>query len=504
MNATPHLAFQDLRKAFFGVEVLKGITFSVSQDETLGLVGENGAGKSTLMNILGGNLMPDSGTMRLAGRPYAPRGPLDAEAAGIAFIHQELNLFTNLSVAENLFLTHLPTRGGLLARRALERQAAHLLEQAGLHLAPSTLVKHLSPGERQLVEIAKAIGSGARMIIFDEPTTSLSSREIRHLFDLMKRLQSQGVTMLYISHILTDVLAHCHRIAVLRDGQLISIRPAGDHSADTLIRDMVGRDLESAFPPRSSPPKNEPPMFTVEDVSQPGVVHGITLSLKRSEIVGLAGLMGSGRTELARILFGLDPFASGRVTLDGAGITHASPKERVRLGLAFLTEDRRHEGLMMQASIAENIDAVQLPRWSTGPAAFIDQETRRREIREVGQTVHLDASVSLEQAVKTLSGGNQQKAVLAKWLLTQPKVFILDEPTRGIDVGAKFEIYRLIQRLAREGTAFLIISSEIEELLGLCHRILVMRQGEISDSLDESEFDQERILRACLSESSVA
>jgi ribose transport system ATP-binding protein len=494
----PALEFDSISKAFVGVPVLKGISFALSEGHTLGLVGENGAGKSTLMNILGGNHRPDAGQMRLCGESFAPRNPQDATRHRVAFIHQELNLFTNLTIAENLFLTDFPTIGWLpiINHGSLSQRAATLLAGVGLDASPDTLVEKLSAGEQQLVEIAKALSIEARIIIFDEPTTSLTDQETERLFALIGLLRGKGLSLIYISHHLDHVLRLCDDIVVLRDGALISNGPRSDFDSDRLISLMVGRSITQVFPPRSSTPAPQP-LLQVQALSQPGIIADITFTLRRGEVLGLSGLMGSGRSELARILFGLDPFAQGQILLEGKPLNPA-PRQNIRRGLAFLTENRRDEGLCLEASIADNVALVTLPKAASGPLGWLDQASINQDVDQIRRAVRLTPTALDAAKVKTLSGGNQQKVVLAKWLLAQPSVFILDEPTRGIDVGAKFEIYQLINDMTARGAGVLVISSEIEELIGLCDRILVMSRGEITDELKREEFDRERILSSAL------
>lgn len=491
------LELSDVEKSFFGNPVLKKVSMSLQAGHALGLLGENGAGKSTLMNILGGNLALDGGHMKLAGETYTPATPRDAEAAGVAFIHQELNLFSNLSIAENLFLTHFPRRFGSIDRRRMRARSIELLEQVGLSLSPSLLVETLSAGERQLVEIAKALNLQPRLLILDEPTTSLSEPEVKRLFALIRTLKHQGIAMIYISHALGDVRELCDEIVVLRDGQVVGNGLSESFDINEMVALMVGRQVDNQFPEITSKPTDEV-VLDVLNVSQPGVIEDICFSLRRGEVLGIAGLMGSGRTELARILFGCDPMSKGEIELNGVGVSHLSTRERIDRGLAMLTESRRDDGLCMPASICFNMSLASAGKYASRVAGWLRRRTLHSAVDHIGQRVNLTGVADLDRPVRTLSGGNQQKVVLAKWLLNEPSVLILDEPTRGIDVGAKYEIYRLIDQLAASGAGILVISSEIEELIGVCDRILVMSQGEIRDDLPRSEFDRHRILHAAL------
>ncbi len=500
MSGPAALEFLGIEKRFAGVTVLRDVTFAVGAGRTLGLVGENGAGKSTLMNILGGNLRPETGSMKRNGTPYAPAHPTDAARARIAFIHQELNLFSNLSIAENLFLIAFPRTGALpwIDRSALHARTAALLAQVGLALAPDTLVERLSAGECQLVEIARALSLDAELIILDEPTTSLSARETDALFTLLRRLQAQGIALIYISHLLEHVRQLCHDLVVLRDGAVVAQGPIENFPTPTIISAMVGRSLSQLYPARQNI-ATPTPALEVRGLTQPHVVRDITFTLRRGEVLGLSGLMGAGRSELARILFGLDPAQQGEIQLEGKPIDRrADSRARIEHGLAFLTEDRRHEGLCLEASIADNLALVSLRQHARPPFRLLDRGSWQRAITTIRDAVRLTAKASDAQPVQTLSGGNQQKVVLGKWLLAAPGVLILDEPTRGVDVGAKFELYQLILDLADRGSSVLVISSEIEELIGLCDRILVMSQGEIRGEFARADFSRERLLAAAL------
>ena len=494
------LSFENVSKSFFGVKAVDDVSFDLEAGQLLGLVGENGAGKSTLMNLLGGVLQPDEGRIELAGEPYTPKSPRDARTAGIAFIHQELNLFTNLSIAENLFIDNYPRVAGLpiLNGRAMQKRAKQALEAVALDVPSSARVDTLTPGERQLVEIAKAVGAEARIIIFDEPTTSLTSRETERLFKMLEQLKKGGTTLIYISHILSDVRKLADDIMVMRDGVLVEKSDAAAFNTRRMISLMVGRDIEQLYPAKGERAVGEK-VLEVEGLSQSGVIHDVAFDLRAGEVLGLFGLMGAGRSELARILFGLDPFERGKLRIGNRDVGKLSPREAIDLGLAFVTEDRREEGLMMNASIAENMSLVTVGDFAKGPLGLLDKARLKERVKSVGDDLKLKTA-GYEQPVKTLSGGNQQKVVLGKWLGAKPRVFIIDEPTRGVDVGAKYEVYTLVHALARDGAGILFISSELEELLGVCDRLLVMRNGELVAAFGREDFDQERVLAAAFGE----
>jgi ABC-type sugar transport system ATPase subunit len=494
------VVLQGIRKSFAGIPVLRGVDLTIDRGQVLGLVGENGAGKSTLMNILGGNLRPDSGSMFVESRPYTPRRPSDARDAGIAFVHQELTLFANLTIAENLQIARFPVRKRLpwIDRPASRRRTAGLLERVGLKRAPDTPVSRLGIGERQLVEIARALGAAAGLLILDEPTTSLGSSERERLHALVRELRAGGLSIVYISHELGDVLRLCDRLAVLRDGAVVAAGAAVEFSIDILVRHMVGREVHQLYPPRRVAPRGEP-VLELREVTRRGTSGGVTLTVHRGEVLGMFGLMGAGRSELARAVFGLDPHTGGEILVAGSTLT-GGPAERIARGLAFVTEDRRLEGLCLEATVSDNLALASL-RALSGRLGVLDGATMGEAVRRIGADVRLTAGPTSAGAVARLSGGNQQKVVLGKWLLTNPRVLILDEPTRGIDVGARAEIYQLLHRLADAGTALLVISSEVDELIGICDRILVMRHGGIAGRFEPAGFDREQLLRAALSPS---
>jgi ribose transport system ATP-binding protein len=491
------LEVEGVRKSFGGVPVLKDVGFSLDAGRVLGLVGENGAGKSTLMNVLGGVLAPDAGRMRLGGEDHRPRTPAEASARGIAFIHQELNLHANLSIAENLFLARLPRRrlSPFLDRAWLETRSGEVLGAVGLETSPGTPVSELAAGERQLVEIARALAVDARVVILDEPTTSLSAAETDRLFALLARLKAEGRALIYISHALGDVLRLADEVTVLRDGSVVASGPVDHFDEPSLIRHMVGRTLETVFPSRARSTVEEPAL-EVSGLTRTGVFRNVGFVLRRGEVLGLAGLMGAGRTEVLRGIFGLDRIDAGDVRVSGTPLKRGSPRAAVARGLAFVTEDRREDGLVLDASVNDNLALVSVGAHTRG--GLVDRRRLAQALARQAEDVRLEAAAGFARPARTLSGGNQQKVVLGKWLLAAPSVVLLDEPTRGIDVGAKQQVYQLVADLADAGTAILLVSSEIEELLGLADRILVMRRGTVAAALERDEFDRERILAAAL------
>jgi ribose transport system ATP-binding protein len=488
------LEVERVSKGFSGIPVLKDVSLSLAAGRVLGIVGENGAGKSTLMNVLGGIVAADAGAVRLAGAEFRPRGPAEAMSRGVAYIHQELNLLPNLSVAENLFLARLPRRGFLVSRRRLEADARERLLAVGLEVSPWALVGELGPGARQLVEIARALAADARVVILDEPTTSLTAPEAERLFALVHRLRGEGRGLLYVSHALGDVLRLADDVLVLRDGEAVASGPAAGFDEPRLIALMVGRAIETVFPARAAAPPSDPAL-ELEKLGRKGAFREVSLTVRPGEVVGLAGLMGAGRTEVLRAIFGLEPPDSGDVRVHGRRL-RPGPREAIARGLAIVTEDRRADGLVLDASVAANLALASLPAHARG--GWIDRGALARVLAAQAEAVRLDAPAGVGRPARTLSGGNQQKVVLGKWLLGRPSVVLLDEPTRGIDVGAKQHVYRLVADLAAAGAAVLLASSEIEELLGLADRILVLRRGSVVDELARPEFDRERILAAAL------
>jgi ribose transport system ATP-binding protein len=505
---TARVRVDRLTKSFSGIKVLDDVSFKAYGGRVLGVVGENGSGKSTTMNLLTGVLARDTGTIFLDGQPFNPSSRRYSDAAGVAFIQQELNVFPNLSVAENLFLLHPPRRfKGLpiVSRRQMTDRARELLKRVDLEVSPNVLASTLSAGERQLLEIARALSSDARVFIFDEPTSSLTTRESARLFDLIRRFRQDGAAVLYISHNLEEVLELADDVMVMRDGRVTLHTESTGVSVGDLVLAMVGRPIEALFPERQAPPAGaRTPVLEVTDLGEPGRLHGINLRVGRGEIVGIAGLMGSGRSELARALYGLDKHQAGIVRVNGQDLPSGDVKARLSAGVAFLTEDRRHEGLMMNASVADNMELAALPMFSSSAGLRIDDKKLFEAAAALATRVNLKSGDMRTSPVRSLSGGNQQKVVLGRWLLRGPTLFILDEPTRGVDVGAKQEIYRLLTQLADSGMAILVISSELEELIGLCDRINVMRRGELVAEFTRDRFDREGLLRAAFGQAYAA
>lgn len=493
------LKTQGLTKSFSGVQVLRGVTFEARGGSVLGIVGENGSGKSTTLNVLAGVLQRDGGSVWLDGELFEPSSRRDADESGVAFIQQELNIFPNLTVAENLFLTRQPRSVAalpIISRKKTLTQTKTLLRSLDLEVLPDTLAGSLSPGERQLLEIARGLSANSRIFILDEPTTSLTRRETLKLFDVIQRLRQQGVAILYVSHNLEDVLQLSQDVVVMRDGQITMSRPTSELNASDLVVAMVGRPIEALFPCRRELPPSVNSVLEVRGLSEPAVLDNISLTVRSGEIVGIAGLMGSGRTELARALFGLDRYSAGVVRVGGKELRSGDIKARLGAGLAFLTEDRRHEGLMLEAPVADNMALAALPQFTSRFGKRVRGPDLVSAVEVLGKKMNLKSGDVRATLAHTLSGGNQQKIVFGRWLLRRPKVFILDEPTRGVDVGAKEEIYRLLVEIAEAGTAILMISSELEELIGLSDRILVMHRGALCAQFDSECFDREAILRA--------
>lgn len=473
------LKVSGIRKEFPGVLAIRNADLELRSGEIHALVGANGAGKSTLVKIFTGVIPPDSGELILEGAKAEFHGTADSMAAGITAIFQEFSLVPALSIRANLFLGNETTRNGLIEDQQERQRAQHVMDQLGLSHSPDTLVRDLSVANQQLVEIARALLRDARILILDEPTASLSPREVDRLFPILRELANQGIAILFISHRLEEVLSIASRVTVMRDGETIENVPAAGLSRDWLIEQMVGHTISEEFPERGESTADTG--FEVRQFSGAGVFD-VSFSARRGEVLGLAGLVGAGRTELARLIFGADRQESGEMMLDGRRLNISSPYDAVSAGIGLLTEDRKSQGLVLNATVQFNFALGNLSRWST--LGWIDQrrESERFGIRAGELNMRVSGSAQL---AAQLSGGNQQKLLVARWLETECRVLIFDEPTRGIDVGAKREMYFLIRRLAEEGKIIIVISSEFPELLGLCDRILVMRRGRITGVIDD-------------------
>ena len=487
----PLLQVRGISKSFPGVRALRGVDLTVGQGEVVALVGENGAGKSTLMKILAGVQQPDSGTIQVSGRAVVLEGVASALREGIALIHQELNLADNLSVGANIFLGREPRRWGWIDRHQLDRDARVVLRRVGLDVAPQTPLALLTIGHQQLVEIAKALSVQARLLIMDEPTSSLSAHETEQLFRVVKELRAAGVSVIYISHRLGEVRELADRVVVLRDGENAGELPRDKMNHANMVRLMVGREL-SQFYARRQHAVGAPRLEVERFVTPAWPQHAVSFNVRGGEIVGLAGLVGAGRTELLRTLFGIDQRLAGTIRVAGRPLVCRSPRDAIRAGLALVPEDRKQHGLVIEMSVQANVGLAGLDRHQL-PFGFLN---RRAEVQD---TATMTTKLGIKtpgplQLVKFLSGGNQQKVVLGKWLALQPQVLLLDEPTRGIDVGAKHEIYRLMEELAGAGLAVLFASSEMEEILGMSDRVIVMHEGRITGELARAQLSEEAIM----------
>jgi ribose transport system ATP-binding protein len=490
------LEARDVRKHFPGVQALDGVSLSVRPGEVLALVGENGAGKSTLMKILAGIHTPDSGELLLDGQALRLSGVADALSKGIVLIHQELNLAENLSVSANLFLGRERTAGGplrWLRFGTMNSEARALLDRVGLAVSPARRVDDLAPGQKQLVEIARALSLDARVIIMDEPTSSLTQRETDRLFEVIDALRAAGVAVIYISHRLAEVKRLADRVMVLRDGRNSGSLSRDEINHEAMVRLMVGRDLQQFYVRQHAPPEGGPARLEVRDLRYSGGPDtAVSFALRSGEIVGMAGLVGAGRTELAEALFGLRPLTRGEVLLDGQPLRIRHPDAAIAAGLLLAPEDRRLHGLVLESSVQHNLSLPSLDRLSTLRIIRPRQETVLAQNMCDRLRVR---TPRLSQPVGLLSGGNQQKVVLGKWLALKPRVLILDEPTRGVDVGARSEIYALMDQLAGDGVAILMISSDLEEVLGMSDRVLVLHEGRLAGELPRAALSEEAVMR---------
>jgi ribose transport system ATP-binding protein len=483
---------RNIGKSFPGVRALSDVSLTLVRGEVLGLVGENGAGKSTLMKILAGALRADSGTILVDGNVVQIDTPQEAQRLGVGMIYQEFTLVPQLTAPENIALGAEPVRAGFIDARAVRERAARALDELGLALPLDVAVSRLSVGEQQLVEIAKVLARDARIIVMDEPTAALSDREIEHLFAIIDRLKKAGAGVIYISHRMNELPRIVDRVTVLRDGKVVATRDAQDFPADEIVAAMVGRRLEAHFPELSEPARDASVVLEVRHLKREPAVRDVTFSVRAGEIVGLAGLIGAGRTEIMRAVAGADVADSGEIRIDGARVRIGRPHDAIAAGIAFITEDRKAQGLVLGMNVRENVTLAHL-------ATFVERDLLIDVARErVATTRMIDElrirTPSTEQLVRNLSGGTQQKVVLAKWLLGKARVFLFDEPTRGIDIGAKAEIYKIMLDLAARGAAIVMVSSELPEVLGMAHRILVVRDGRIAAEFARTEATPDKVI----------
>ena len=492
--ADPLLRLIDISKSYPGVRALSRVSLTVNRGEVLALIGENGAGKSTLMKILGGVVKPDQGTIEIDGAAHAALTVSESLSSGIAFVHQELNLFDNLDVGANVLIGREPLSAGplkLVDRKTTKRIVAPLLKRLDVDFEVDDLVSDLSLAQRQLLEIAKALSLNARVVIMDEPTSSLTSTETDRLMRVIGELKADGVSIIFITHRLNEVETCADRVVVLRDGSVVGELARDQIHRDAMIRLMIGRDLKSLYiPPKSPPGANVLEVAGLRTLSHPG--HAVSLSLRAGEILGMAGLIGAGRTELARAVFGIDPVLGGEIRLNGAPVAIRSAKDAIAHGIYLAPEDRKRSGLVLEDSVTENIS---LPDLLSFARYFLVNRRRSARTRSGSASPSTSRPPMSRRWSRTLSGGNQQKVVLAKWLSMKPKVMIFDEPTRGIDVGSKSEIYSLMRELADAGVAILMISSDMEEVIGVSDRIVVMQEGAISGTLNRDQFSEENVMR---------
>ncbi len=488
----PILEMRNISKTFPGVRALSNVQLTLYAGEVHALMGENGAGKSTMMKVLSGAYQADpGGDIQILGKKLVANGPLQARDAGVAIIYQELALSPNLTVAENMYLGREPSKGGFIDRDTMFTDSAAVLQRLGATFSPRTIVQSLSIAERQLVEIARAVHANAKILVMDEPTTALSSRETDRLFETVRQLRRDGLAIVYISHRMAEVYELSDKVSILRDGNYVGTISRDEMTPELVVKMMVGRDISSFYKKDHRFKASAAPVLEVTNLGDGRRVHGVSFVLHAGEVLGLAGLVGAGRTELARLLFGADPRASGSVVLGGRSVDIRSPQQAINAGLVYLTEDRKAEGVLLDMSAKDNINLMICGKDAKGGVLDLKRMMSRARNAIAAMTIRV---ASPDTTVGSLSGGNQQKCLLSRLLETKPLVLILDEPTRGVDVGAKSEIYRIIDDLAKAGAGILVISSELPEVVGIADRVIVMREGHLEGELEGEAIDQEAII----------
>ena len=489
MNEDAVLKVENIYKSFPGTQALKGVSLEIKRGEIHSLVGENGAGKSTLVNIISGVLNADKGKVFLQGEEVHYHGPSDAQKAGVGFVHQELALCPHVTVADNVFFGRLPQKKGIVDRKALNKAASEVLEPFKANIRPDQKVAHLSVAQQQIVEIARAISLDCKIVIFDEPTSSLNESEAETLFDIIRDIRGRGISVIYISHKLSEIYEMCDRITVLRDGSKIATHNVTDTTTNTIISEMVGRELGNLYPPKST--KLGKPLMEVKGLTQKPYFDDISFSMQEGEILGLGGLVGAGRTEVARAICGIDAIEKGEVFIQGQKVKIHNYHHAIQNGLCYLSEDRKLDGLFLRMSITDNIIPLILGKISKN--MLVQRKATRDVALQYKKMLNIKFA-SPGQKVGSLSGGNQQKVMIAKLLAVEPKIIIMDEPTRGIDVGAKSEIHNMLRDLCNKGIGIIVISSEMPELIGLCDRIVIMNEGVKRGELKGNEITQNNII----------
>ena len=484
------IEMRGIDKSFGSNQVLKQAGFTLESGEVHALMGENGAGKSTLMKILTGVYTKDAGTVLVDGKEVNYKNPQEAEKAGIVFIYQELNVMFDLTVEENLFMgKEIHGKFGICDKKAMQKKAQEALNILGVNISPKTVMAELSVGQQQMVEICKALMADAKVIIMDEPTAALTQSETVALFKVIESLRKKGVSMVYISHSMEEIFELCDRITVLRDGSYIGVKNIPETNMNEIVKMMIGREIGERYPSRNVKIGKE--VLKVKELTRKGTFHDVNFSVRAGEVLGVSGLMGAGRTEIMQAIFGNLSYESGTIEIDGKEVKISNPRQAMEHGIGFITEDRKTEGLMLDKSIRENISLCNLRRISK--SSVISREAEKNMVAEAIKDLRIKCFGSYHEC-NNLSGGNQQKVVLAKWILTNPKILILDEPTRGVDIGAKKEIYSIINKLAAQGVAIIMVSSELPEVLGMSDNIMVVREGEVRGIISYEEANQERVM----------